>query len=150
MPGGQQVAERRGQAQPAPPVLRERAHAGRFRVVVVGDLGEAQVPADVEEGALDRDQLIGPPAGDGDRAAAPVQPGVPLRVVFQPPEVWQHLRPAPLVVAERRPLVVVGWHAAQGDRGVDRRGAADHPGTGIGNGPAGHGLRGQAPVVRPQ
>ena len=150
VPGGQQVGDRGGQAQAAPPVLRERADAGRLRVVVVGDLGEAEAAADLEEGALDRDQLIRPPAADRDRAAAPVQLRRALRVVFQPAEVRQHLRPAPLVVAQRRPLVVVGGHAAQRDRGVDSGRAADHPATRIGNGPAGHGLRGQPPVVRPQ
>ena len=77
VPGGQQVGDRRRQAQAAPPVLRERAHAGRLRVVVVGDLGEAEAAADLEEGALDRDQLIEPPAADRDRAAAPVQLAAP-------------------------------------------------------------------------
>ena len=147
LPGGQQVADRGGQPQAAPPVLREGADAGRLRVVVVGDLGEAQAAADLEEGALGRDQLIAPPAADRDRAAAPVQLADPVRVVLQPTKVRQHLRPAPLVVAQRRPLVVVGRHATQGDRGVDGRGAADHPATRIGNGPARHGLCGQPPVV---
>ena len=91
-----------------------------------------------------------PPAADRYRAAAPVQLACPLRVVFEPPEGRQHLRPAPLIVTQRRPLVVIGWRASKRDRGVDRRGAADHPGTRIGNDPAGHGLRGQSPVVRPQ
>ena len=84
MPGGQQVGERRRQTQAAPPVLRKRADAARFRVIVVGDLREAEAPADLEEGTLDRDQLIRPPAADGDRAAAPVQAAGALRVVFQP------------------------------------------------------------------
>ena len=62
----------------------------------------------------------------------------------------QHLRPAPGIVAQRRPLVVVARHAAQGNRGIDRGGAADHPAARIGNGPAGNGLGGQPPVVLAQ
>ena len=70
--GGQQVGDRGGQAQAVPSVLREGAHAGRRRVVVVGDFGEAEAAADLEEAALDRDQLMRPPAADRDRAATPV------------------------------------------------------------------------------
>ena len=37
----------------------------------------------------------------------------------KPAEVRQYLRPVPFIVTQRRPLVVVRGHAAQGDRGVD-------------------------------
>ena len=149
--GGQQVGDRGGEAQAAAPVLWEGADAGCLRVVVVGDLGEAEAAADLEEGALGRNQLfarrqrriaIGPPR--------PWSSSLPSRVVFQATKVRQHLRPAPGVVAQRGPLVVVRGHAAQGDRGVDGRGAADHPAARIGNDPAGDGLRAQSPVVRLQ
>jgi len=53
-------------------------------MVVVGDLGEAEAAADLKEGALDRDQLIRLPAANRNRAAAPVQPSLPVRIVFQP------------------------------------------------------------------
>jgi hypothetical protein len=53
-------------------------------MVVVGDLWEAEAAADLKEGALDRDQLIRLPAANRDRAAAPVQPSLPVRIVFQP------------------------------------------------------------------
>ena len=150
VPGGQHVGERRRQTQAAPPVLRKRADAARFRVIVIGDLREAKAPADPEECILDRDQLIGPPAADSDRAAAPVQAAGVHRVVFQPTKMRQHLRPAPLVVPQRRPLVVIGRHPAKRDRGIDGRRPADHPAPRIGNGPARHGLRGQPPVMRTQ
>jgi hypothetical protein len=150
LPGGQQVGDRGGKAQAVSPVLWEGADAGCLWMVVVGDLGEAEASADLEEGALRRNELVSAPAADRDRATAAVELVGAFSVVFQASKVRQHLRPAPGIVAQRRPLVVVGRHAAQGNRGIDRGGPADHPATRIGNGPAGNGLGGQPPVVLAQ
>jgi hypothetical protein len=148
--GGQQVGDRGRKPQAVSPVLREGADAGCLWMVMVGDLGEAEASADLEEGALRRNELVSAPAADRDRATAPVELIGPCSVVLQATKVRQHLRPAPGIVAQRRPLVVIRRHAAQGNRGIDRGGAADHPATRIGNGPAGHGLGGQPPVVLAQ
>src|SRR4051812_6577673 len=119
-------------------------------MVVVVDLGEAEAPADLQEGALRRNELVSAPAADRDRATPAVELVGALRIVFQATKVRQHLRPAPGIVAQRRPLVVIGRHAAQGNRGVDRGGSADHPAAGIRDDPAGSGLGGQSPVVLAQ
>jgi hypothetical protein len=151
LPSRQQIGDRRRYTQAVPPVLGERAHPRCFRVVVVGDLGEAETAAHLEERTLDRDQLIEPPPADRDRAAAaPMQRARPLRVIPQPSKGRQHLRPAPLIIAQRRPPVAVGRHAAQRDRGIDSRGPADHPAARIGDDPAGDSLGGQPPVMGPQ
>jgi hypothetical protein len=90
-----------------------------------------------------------PASGEfNDMTAAAVQLTSSVRVIFQPAEMRQHLRPAPLIVAQRRPLVVVGRNTAKRDRSIDRRGAPDDPTTWVGNNPAGHRHCGQAPVVR--
>src|SRR6266550_3376484 len=56
--GGQQVGDRGGKPQAVSPVLREGADARCLRVVVVGDRGEAEASADLEEGMLRRNQLV--------------------------------------------------------------------------------------------
>ena len=119
-------------------------------MVVVSDLVEAEVPADVEEGPLCRDQFVLAPAADHDRAAAAVHLGCAARVVLQATEVRQHVFPAPGVVAERRPLVVIRRHAAKRDRGVHGRGAPNHTATRVRNRPARDSLGGKPPVVLTQ
>ena len=148
--GRQQVGDRGGEPQAAASVLRERADARGLWMVVVGDLGEAETPADVEEGALGRNQLVSAPATDRDRATTPVELIRPFRVVLEATKMRQHPRPTPGIVAQRRPLVVVRRRAAQRDRGIDSRRAADHPAPRIGNRPPRHGLGGQFPVVLAQ
>ena len=145
--GRQQVGDRCGEPQAAASVLREGADAGCLWMVVVGDLGEPEAPADLEERALGRNQLVPAPAADRDRATAPVELIRPFRVVLETTKMRQHLRPAPGIVAQRGPLVVIRWRAAQSDRGIDGRGAAGHAAPRIGNGPARRGLGGQFPVV---
>src|SRR6478736_5328147 len=113
LPGWQQVGERGGEPQAVASVLRERADAGCLRVVVVGDLGEAETSADLEERALRRDQLVWAPAADRHRATTPVQLFRPVRVGLEATKIRQHLRPAPGIVAQRGPLVVIRWRAAQ-------------------------------------
>src|SRR5437762_2748157 len=63
-----------------------------------------------------------PPDGNGTTLAVEVAAFV--LVILELAKVRKHLLPAPGVVAEARPFVVVGRGAAQGDRAVDGRRAA--------------------------
>src|SRR3954449_1053272 len=143
----QQVRDRGRKPQALSAVLRKRSDARCFRMVVVDDLGEAEPPTDVEERALRRDQLVAAPAANRDWAGAPVKRGVSLGIVFEPPEVREDLLPAPVVVAERRPFVVVRRHAAERNRRIHRGRAADHAAARVRNRAARHGFGGQPPVV---
>src|SRR3954449_7843089 len=143
----QQVRDRGRKPQALSAVLRKRSDARCFRMVVVDDLGEAEPPTDVEERALRRDQLVAAPAANRDWAGAPVKRGVSLGIVCEPPEVREDLLPAPVVVAERRPFVVVRRHAAERNRRIPRGRAADHAAARVRNRAARHGFGGQPPVV---
>ena len=147
---GQKVGDRGREAETAAAVLWEGADTGGLGMVMVSDLVEAEAPADLKEGELSWNQLISAPAADRDWAASPVQLFGPIRVSFQATKGRQHLRPAPGLVAQRRPLLVVGRHAPQSNCGIDGRRSADHSAARIGNRSAGHGLRAQPPVVRLQ
>src|SRR4029077_15470140 len=117
--GGQKVGDRGREAETAAAVLWEGADTSGLGMVMVSDLVEAEAPADLEEGELSWNQLRSAPAADGNGAAAPVQLFGPLSVVFQAAKGRQHLRPAPGVVAERRPLLVIGRHTSQSNSGID-------------------------------
>ena len=56
-------------------------------MVLVGHLGEAEASADVEEGALRRNQFVSAPATDRDRATTPVELIGAFSVVFQAAKV---------------------------------------------------------------
>ena len=56
-------------------------------MVVVGHLGEAEASADVEEGALRRNQFVSAPATDRDRATTPVELTGAFTIVFQATKV---------------------------------------------------------------
>ena len=87
LPGGEQVGDRGGKPQAVSPVLWEGADAGCLWMVVVGHLGEAEASADVEEGALRRNQFVSAPATDRDRATTPVELTGAFTVVFQATKV---------------------------------------------------------------
>ena len=84
---GKQVRDRGREPQTVAPVLREHADTGGLGMVVVGHVRKPEPATDVEERSLGRDQLIGTPAADRDRAAAAVHRIVPVRIVLQAPEV---------------------------------------------------------------
>jgi hypothetical protein len=87
LPGRQQVGDRGGKPQAVSAVLREGADAGCLWMVVVGHLGEAEASADLQEGALRRNQLLSAPAADRDRATAAVELVGAFSVVFQASKV---------------------------------------------------------------
>ena len=101
-----------------------RADAFLLRAVEVGIDRPARLPTGLDEGF---DQWIrAAQVHHVERPAdAVVGIGTAL-VVFGPPEPRQHVVPAPALVAQRRPVVVVARVAARIDHRVDRARAAQH------------------------
>jgi len=76
-----------------------------------------------------------------------VQVTTEINVMLQLAIEWQHLRKAPFVVAQRRPLIEIGGRSAVRDRRVNSRTAARYFPAGIGNFALRGSLGGPTPVV---
>src|SRR5437764_553676 len=87
------------------------------------------------------------PAPDRNRATLTVEIAALVLVVLELTKVREHLLPAPGVVAEARPFVVVGRGAAQGDRAVDGRRAARCLAARVTDLVAGPGIGDELPVM---
>src|SRR5581483_1167677 len=68
-----QIANCRGDADAAADVARQRSDTGASRMVVIGRLGEAKLPAGVEKRPLQGYEVVEPCALDRDRAAGAVE-----------------------------------------------------------------------------
>ena len=131
--GRGQVADGGRDPQPAQLVHRLGPDAGSGRVVGVGARRMSEAGGGLDEGGVDGMQLAVRVAADGDRPGVAVKgPITEVEVAFQPAEGGQHPGPRPLVVAQRRPAVVVLGHAPQSDAGVHRAGSAGDPTSGEG------------------
>src|SRR5919197_4541486 len=62
----------------------------------------------------------------------------------------KHVLPAPPVIPERRPLVVIRRNPAKRDRRVDGRGSAGDAAPRVGDRPPWHGLGPEAAIVLPE
>ena len=93
-------------------------------MIVVPDRTEARRLTGREICALQGEELgrLPPPHGDGSAPAVQLAPLV--LIVLELPKVREHPAPRPLDAPPFRPFVVVREHAAEGDGGVHRRGAA--------------------------
>ena len=124
MARGVDVAERGTPADAVGVVEGVGADAGGVGVVVVGVGGEAGVDAGVVEGNLVGQQVFELVALGDDGAVAAVEVVLIVHVGFELAEVGEDVLVAPLVVAERNPVVEVVGYGAEEDLSVDGAGAA--------------------------
>src|SRR5215212_976749 len=121
-PDGLQVC--RGRAFASGVLLRDvvPAHPFLHGTVEVGNEGDAELLRSAYEGLAQ--WIVLDLFGDVHRAEAAVIPVVQALVRLRPPEEWQDLFIAPVLVAEIRPGLVILFLAANVDHCVDRSAAA--------------------------
>ena len=124
MPRQTQIAKVRAPAYALRVVQRQRPHAGRVRRIMVWAVGEAVVEAGLVERLGRAAPLLFREAMADDGPVRAVVVVAVSGVRLQLAEVRQRVLECPLIVAPRRPAVVVVWHAAQENLPIDGAGSA--------------------------
>src|SRR6266851_2612858 len=127
MPGLAQIAQRSTPTNAVGVVAGHRTDAGGIRVVMVWTVWKSCCPTGVVEGSLVRQPLIALKASDNDRTVGAMKVAVTeVRVRLNLAEILKAMLKVPLIVAHRRPCVIIFRHTAQEDLAIDGTRSARH------------------------
>ena len=150
MARGIEIADSGRYADAVAAIARPRPDAGRSRIVMVPDVGIAELARGLMKGAIYRLPGVGARTFDPDRAAGAVKVALRVAIVFELAVKRKNLRKTPLRVAPGGPFVEILGRTPQRNMPVHRGASAGDLAARVGDLAVRRSLRYETPIMRPR